>query len=281
MLKTRITLFKVLMIFIGVIMIIFSVGDALAVLKKDFGKLYDKGREDYEDGELVTGKVEYVIDVVAQLESSNTVYGIPVSKSVTPYYLCFVEHETEDAYGYFLLIHATDEDSIKAMKDLMFSPSSAKPIAMEFKTKIIPEEVMDYTLEYMVGDDFTEQDARDLLAPYMLEEADYGQMKLLPLIGLVITIIPIIMFIVSAKKNRAYKSSRTHYVNEAPTDPYNAPPVTANGTPAAPMRRYSADAYEAHTTPGGVPQQQNTPYENPNGSASGEMDSIDTSHLNL
>lgn len=281
MLKTRITLFKVLMIFIGVLMIIFSLGDAIAVWKKDYGKIYDKSKDDYIVDELVTGKIEFVVDAVAQLESSQTVYGIPVKKSVTPYYLCYVEYETEELWGYYIIVHATDEDSIKAMKDIMFSPSSAAPIAMEFKTRTVPDEVMDYTLEYMVGDELSEQDARMILAPLMLEEADFQQMKFLPLIGLIITIIPIIWIIVSRRKTVGYKSSRTHYVNEAPTDPYNTAPVAANGTPAAPMKRYSSGAYEAHTAPGGLPQQQETPYGGPEGYEPGEMDSIDTSNLNL
>ena len=286
----RITLFKVMLIIIGIIMMIFSMGDAVAVWKKDFGKIYDKGIHDYEEDELVTGKIEYVEGIVAEMESSQTIYGIPVKKSITPYYLCYVEHETDELWGYFIIVHATDEDSIKAMKDLMYSPSSNAPIGLEFKTGTIPDEVMDYTIQYMTGADLTEHEAKSLLAPLMLEEADYNNMKLMPLFGFIIALIPTLMFIFSWRKNRAYKSSRTHYVNEASADPYNTAPTTANGAQGA-MRRYSADAYEAHTTPGGVPQEtiqqpsgrryDPSAYSGGNTYEPGEMDSIDTSHLNL
>lgn len=291
--NVRLAVFKVALFVIGIIMMVTTFSDAKAIWKKDFGKIYDKGIHDYNEDELVTGKIEYVFDAVATLESSQTVYGIPVSKKTTPYYLCLIPYnEATDTEGYFLIVHVTNEDNIKAMDSLVRSTSyilesdgdvtsSTKPVALELKTRPIPEEVMDYTLEYMADGESSDAELKSMIAGYMLEETDYDSDKFLPLIGLIITLIPIIWIIVSRRKTVGYKSSRTHYVNEASTDPYNTAPVAANGTPAAPMKRYSSGAYEAHTAPGGLPQQQETPYGGPEGYEPGEMDSIDTSNLNL
>lgn len=282
MLRTRITVLKAALIIIGIVMIIFSVGDAKAVIQKDFGKIYDKGKDDYIVDELVTGKIEYVDGVVAEMESSQTVYGIPVRKSVTPYYLCEVEND--EGMGYFLIVHATDKDSIEKLNKMMYGSDGS--YGMEFKTVVIPEEVMDYTLEAFAEIGIADDVAKMNMANYMLEEADYGQMKLLPLFGLLLAVVPTLMFIFSWRKNRAYKSSRTHYVNAGGGDLYNTAPAT-NGEP---MKRYSAAAYEAHTTPGGVPQENLAPqgrrydpsaYSGGEGYEPGEMDSIDTTNLKL
>lgn len=290
----RSALIKVILFFVGIMIMFFSFGDAKAIWTNDIGKIYDKGMHDYDEGELVTGKMEYVFDVVAQLESSQTMYGIPVSKKITPYYLCGIPYnEATDKGGYFIIVHVTDKKSIEAMDELMRksnygeNPANGKPVALEYRTKFIPDEVMDYTMEYLVDDEFTEQDAKSMLAVYMLEETDYDSDKFMPLIGLIITLIPVIMIIVSRRKIAGYKSTRTHYVNEEPTDPYNTAPVTSDGTPAAPMKRYSSGAYEAHTAAGGLPQQttQNSydpsAYGGSDNYQPGEMDSIDTTNLKL
>ena len=80
LLSSRIAALKVAAFVIGVLMIIFSMGDAVRIWKKDFGKIYEKGRTDYAEDELITGKIEYVFGTVATLESTQTLYGIPVKK---------------------------------------------------------------------------------------------------------------------------------------------------------------------------------------------------------
>ena len=303
----RLALFKLLLVFIGIAMTVMSFGDAMAVWKKDIGKLYDKGRTEFNEDELVSGKIEYVLDPIAILVKQKTAYEIPVKKEKTPYYLCIVPgDEMAGIETYLLIVHATDKDTINSMDSLIFSTSFAldhlgedvksnkKPVALETKTRPIPAEVMDYALEYMRDGESTDEELKRLMADYMLEEVDYGTLKFEPLLGIVITLIPIIWIIISRRKAQAYKSSRTHYVNQGPADNYNTAPVPRAGASGQPMRRYSPDAYEAHTYAGGIsPQQGGQPmqqsgrrydpsaYGGSSGENLGEMDSIDTTNLKL
>lgn len=284
--SSRIAVFKIVAFFIGIFMMIFSMGDAIKIWKKDFGKIYDKGRTDYAEDELITGKIEYVVGTVATLESSQTVYGIPVKKELTPYYLCIIRNdEKTDAEDYCVLVHATNKDTIKAMDSLTIHTqfalahqgekvtSNSKPVALELKARPVPEEVMDYTMEYMKGSDMSESDIKKMFADYMLEERDFSTDKFMPLFGFIVALIPALMFIVSRKRAKAYKASRTHYVNQGPPVDYNTPPSNAGGEP---MRRYSAQAYETHSYPRGYGADSNNTQE-----TIGEMDSIDTSNLKL
>lgn len=281
----RIALLKVVAVIVGILMIVFSMGDAVKIWKKDFGKIYEKGRTDYSEDELITGKIEYVFGTVATLESTQTVYGIPVKKQLTPYYLCFVTPDKGDEY--FVIVHATDKDTIKTMDSLTIHTnfvfdhpeqkvtSNTDPVYLEVKARPVPEEVMGYTMEYMKTLELSENDIKKMFADYMLEEQDFSTAKFLPLIGLVIALIPILMFIVSKKRAKSFKNSRTHYVNQGPDEYYNTPPSNTGGEP---MRRYSAQAYEAHTYPGGYNSGDNASQGQ---ETNAEMDSIDTSNLKL
>ncbi|MBP5267331.1 MAG: hypothetical protein J6Z29_01945 [Ruminococcus sp.] len=286
LLSSRIAALKVAAFVIGVLMIIFSMGDAVRIWKKDFGKIYEKGRTDYAEDELITGKIEYVFGTVATLESTQTLYGIPVKKQLTPYYLCYITYdENKGKDEYCVLVHATNKDTIKTMDGLVIHTqfaldhagekvtSSTKPVALELKAKPIPDDVMDYTMKYLKGGETSEQEIKKMLADYMLEEQDFSTARFMPLFGFIIAAIPVLMFIVSRKRARAFKSSRTHYVNQGPPVDYNTPPSNAGGEP---MKRYSAQAYETHSYPRGYGADSNNTQE-----TIGEMDSIDTSNLKL
>ena len=267
----RLAGFKIILLVVGIAMIAMSMGDAVKIWKSDFAKLYDKSITGFNEDELVTGKIEYVIDPIATLESSQTVYGIPVSKKMTPYYLCLIPYnEKTGEDGYYIIVHATKDDTIK---------------------------VMDYALEYMNDGESSDAEIKSYIADMMLEEKDFGAAKWEPLLGLVITLIPIVWFIISKKRTQAYKNSRTHYVNQGPSDPYNTAPVPREGASGQPMRRYSPEAYNAHTYAGGISPEQGGVQQNGQQSAGrrydpsayggggdyqpGEMDSIDTSNLKL
>jgi hypothetical protein len=286
-LSSRIAILKVVAFFLGIFMMVFTMGDAVKIWKKDLGKIYDKGRTDYSEDELITGKIEYVFDVVATLESTETLYGIPIKKKLTPYYLCAVSNEKTGEDGYFVIVHAKNDDTIKGLKALITHTqfvfnhageevkSNVNPVALELKARPVPKEVMDYTMEYMKGSASSEKEIKAMFADYMLEEQDFSTAKFMPLFGFIIALIPLLMFIVSRKHAKAYKASRTHYVNQGPPVDYNTPPSNAGGEP---MKRYSAQAYETHTYPRG--------YSNDNNASQGqgtsaEMDSIDTSNLKL
>ncbi|WP_294490408.1 hypothetical protein [uncultured Ruminococcus sp.] len=306
----RLAVLKVVLLVAGIAMIAMSMGDAVKIWKKDFGKLYDKGINEFNEDELVTGKVEFVLDPIATLESSQTVYGIPVSKKMTPYYLCLIPYnEKTNKEGYYLIVHATNKDTINAMDSLVISTafalehsdqevqSNKKPVSLEAKTRTIPDEVMDYALEYMRDGESSDAEIKSYIADMMLEEKDYGSAKWEPLLGLVITLIPIVWFIISKKRTKSFKNSRTHYVNQGPSDLYNTPPVPREGASGQPMRRYSPDAYNAHTYAGGISPEQGGVQQNGQQPAGrrydpsayggsgdyqpGEMDSIDTSNLKL
>ncbi|SEK78222.1 DUF6709 family protein [Ruminococcus albus] len=283
--SSRIAVLKIVAFVIGILMMIFTMGDAIKIWKKDFGKIYEKGRTDYAQDELVTGKIEYVLGTVATLESTQTVYGIPVKKQLTPYYLCYITYdENKGKDEYCVLVHATNKDTIKTMDSLVIHTqfalehagekvtSSTEPVALELKAKPIPDDVMDYTVKYLQGGETSEQEIKKMLADYMLEEQDFSTARFMPLFGFIIAAIPVLMFIVSRKRARAFKNSRTHYVNQGPANNFSAPPSNAGGEP---MKRYSAQAYEAHTYPHGYNADNNQ--QEP----SAEMDSIDTSNLKL
>lgn len=285
LLSSRIAALKVAAFVIGVLMIIFSMGDAVKIWKKDFGKIYEKGRTDYAEDELITGKIEYVFGTVATLESTQTLYGIPVKKQLTPYYVCLIPYnEKTDTEGYYVLVHATNKDTIKLMDGRIIQTQFALehpdeeltggtgPVSLELKAKPIPDEVMDYTIKYMKNSETSEEEIKAMLADHMLEEQDFSTLKFLPLFGFIIAAIPLIMFIVSKKRAKAFKSSRTHYVDQGPHVDYNTPPSNAGGEP---MKRYSAQAYETHTYPRGYNA------DNDQQERSAEMDSIDTSDLKL
>ena len=284
-LNSRIAVLKIAAFVIGILMMIFTMGDAVKIWKKDFGKIYDKGRTDYAEDELVTGKIEYVLGTVATLESTQTVYGIPVKKQLTPYYLCYITYdENKGKDEYCVLVHATNKDTIKTMDSLVIHTqfalehagekvtSSTEPVALELKAKPIPDDVMDYTMKYLQDGETSEQEIKKLLADHMLEEQDFSTARFMPLFGFIIAAIPLLMFIVSRKRARAFKNSRTHYVNQGPANNFSAPPSNAGGEP---MKRYSAQAYEAHTYPRGYSADTNQ--QEP----SAAMDSIDTSNLKL
>ncbi|WP_024857597.1 hypothetical protein [Ruminococcus albus] len=286
LLSSRIAALKVAAFVIGVLMIIFSMGDAVRIWKKDFGKIYEKGRTDYAEDELITGKIEYVFGTVATLESTQTLYGIPVKKQLTPYYVCLIPYnEKTDTEGYYVLVHATNKDTIKLMDGRIIQTQFALehpdeeltggtgPVSLELKAKPIPDEVMDYTIKYMKNSETSEEEIKAMLADHMLEEQDFSTLKFLPLFGFIIAAIPLIMFIVSKKRAKAFKSSRTHYVDQGPPVDYNTPPSNAGGEP---MKRYSAQAYETHSYPRGYGADSNNTQE-----TIGEMDSIDTSNLKL
>ena len=289
LLSSRIAALKVAAFVIGVLMIIFSMGDAVRIWKKDFGKIYEKGRTDYAEDELITGKIEYIVGKVATLESSQTVYGIPVKKKLTPYYLCIIPNDKKTGKeSYYVLVHATNKDTINKMNALITPTrfvlehpgeevtSPHEPVALELKARPVPEEVMDFTKSYMnMGNaKMSDSDIKKTFADYMLEERDFSTDKFMPLFGIIVALIPALMFIVSRKRAKAYKASRTHYVNQGPPVDYNTPPSNAGGEP---MRRYSAQAYETHSYPRGY----NTDNNNNTQETIGEMDSIDTSNLKL
>ena len=276
----RLAVLKVVLLVAGIAMIAMSMGDAVKIWKNDFGKLYDKGINEFNEDELVTGKVEFVLDPIATLESSQTVYGIPVSKKMTPYYLCLIPYnEKTNKEGYYLIVHATNKDTINAMDSLVISTafalehsdqevqSNKKPVSLEAKTRTIPDEVMDYALEYMRDGESSDAEIKSY------------------------------WFIISKKRTKSFKNSRTHYVNQGPSDLYNTPPVPREGASGQPMRRYSPDAYNAHTYAGGISPEQGGMQQNGQQQAGrrydpsayggggdyqpGEMDSIDTSNLKL
>ena len=285
---SRILVFKIALVVIGVIMAVFTFKDAVAIWKNDIGKIYQKGIDDYEEGELVSGKIEYVLGAVATLESTQTVYGIPVSKERTPYYLCVVPYnEKTDTEAYLLLVHATDKDTINNMEKLIYHTeftlenpdmeitSSTEPCRIEGKTAVIPDDVMNYALEYL-GDEYKSKDDLDGTMPiYMLNEMNYSIARFYPLFGVLLAAAPIVLHMINKRRAHAYKSKRIPGTEQYNAPDFNSAPVDRDGNIAAPVRRYSSDSYAAHTRYRGQTGEETSDYRE------GEMDSIDTTNLRL
>ena len=256
--KTGTKIYLVLLI-IGLAMIITSVMDALTLFKEGSRNISNLEMEDYADGDMVTGKVELVLDVVATLETSDTIYGIPYHKSETPYYLIWVhtDHDYGETYGYFMLLHAKKESTIKTLDNIMDDTynfmtdetgnyvMNTKGLVVDTKCVSTPKEVRDYTKEYF-DEVFPGYDDRCVM-DVTLEQTDYGRTKMLPFLGLAVMVIPTIIFIASKKKTQTYKNSRTTYVNEGPSteslmSEYGSAPAAGGG------RRYNPDAYAGSTS---------------------------------
>ena len=266
-------LIYVLVVIVGIMLTMVSFTDALAIFKNDIGKLSTKSINDLEEDQLLRGQVEYVITPVAELESTRTVNGIPVSKSVTPYYLVYVNETKkmpDGGYGFYCVMHITDKKTIKKMDNLIFhtatvfkaqeqgstiTSSTVKPVGLEFKTLKMPDEVQDYTYESDWFEGMSRSEIRACTADLMLEQKDFSTLKYEPFMGIGLILIATIVFILAKPR---YKTKRTHYVNEGPSDQelmdkYNAPPTpytnntqgNISGTSAP--RRYNPAQYEQNS----------------------------------
>ncbi len=279
--SARAVIIYIFALIMGIMLTMVSFEDSVNIFKKNISKLSTKTMNDVSLDELLTGKVEYVIQPVAELETTRTINGIPVKKERTPYYLVYVNEDKkmpDGDYGFFVIIHATDKDTIEKMDSLMLhtqnyldavssggsiTSSTVKPQSLEFKALAIPDEVMEYTYECEWFEGISQKEIDSMTCDMMLEEKNFDTLKYEPFMGIGVILLATLIFI--ATKPR-YKTKRTHYVNEYPSDKelidkFNAPPTPYNGStnPNA-ARRYNPASYEQD-------------------SASAEMDSIDTSDI--
>lgn len=242
----------IVMLIVGIVMIITSVGDSIRLFKDGSDLLSSRKLGEIEQGEMMTGNMEYVFDTIATLESSNTIYGIPVSKKTTPYYLVYVDRKDE---GFYILVHATTDESIKTMDNIMHDTQNllmdetgyyvmnTKGLSMDTKAIHTPDKVKEYLYEYFADADYSRSDVDALIdAEITLEQIDYDRTKVLPFIGVGVVVLPTIIFLASRNKAKKYKSSRTTYVNEGPStealmNEYNNAPQGYGG------RRYNPESY--------------------------------------
>jgi len=258
----------IVVLILGLFMVISSAGDAITLFKDGTVNLGSKKISEYSEGEMVHGKVEYVFDTIATLETSKTVYGVPYSKSQTPYYLVYVNYDEDMANGHYVLMHITDKDAITKMDNLMIQTqnllmsdsdnpiiSNVKPIALNTKTVKVPGEVKEYLYEYFEEGGISKAECDEMVADCVLEQCDYKQAKIFPLIGLGIMIISTIIFFAGRKG----KKSKKTYVNEFPPAGF----VPQNG------------GYQ-NTSANGNAQ---NPYYQDNSGTSGQMDEINTDDI--
>lgn len=287
--KTRIIVFLVGLIILGGIMTVSGTKNAATIWKKDFATL-DKGIGDYREGELIKGEIEYVLDPIATLETTHTVYGVPTKKEQTPYFMCIIP-QTEAEDSYFIIVHATNKDDISALRSLYGSTISAmgisdvefehtsKPVKMDLISKSIPPEVQTYAEQYLTEAGYTTAEIGNIMADLMLEQAYFDNMKYNPFIGLALMVVPGALLIFLWKRSKG----RTVYVG-ADRMQNSAPGQMTNG--AAPGR-YDPSAYgqtqgsETPVQPTGAPTRRYDPsaYTKGTGYTEGQMDSIDTTHL--
>ncbi|MDO4944940.1 MAG: hypothetical protein Q4E74_07045 [Ruminococcus sp.] len=257
----------IVVLIIGLFMVISSAGDAITLFTKDAVNLNGKEISEFYEGEMVQGKAEYVWDTIATLETSRTVYGIPVSKSSTPYYLVYVNFDADTSNGYYVLMHITDKETITGMDSLMMETerllmsdgestmiNNIKPIGLNTKTVKIPGEVKEYLYRYFEEGGMTKAECDELVADCVLEQCDYTQAKILPLIGLGLMLISTLIFFAGRKG----KKSKTTYVNEFPSGGF----VPQNGN--------------AQNTSDSTAQ---NPYYSDNSGTSGQMDEINTDDI--
>lgn len=261
----------IVVLILGLFMVISSAGDAITLFKDGTVNLSTKKLSEYSEGEMVHGKVEYVIDTIATLETSKTIYGIPYSKSQTPYYLAYVmnyDEEKDRMHNHYVLMHITDKDDIIKMNKLMTQTQdmlmsdrdnpiigSVNPIALETKTVKMPDEVKEYLYDYFEEGGISKADCEKLVADCVLEQCDYKQAKIFPLIGLGIMVISTIIFFAGRKGKKSQKT----YVNEFPPAGF----VPQNG------------GYQ-NTAANGNAQ---NPYYQDNSGTSGQMDEINTDNI--
>ena len=215
----------IVVMLIGLFMTISSAGDAVTLLTKDTVNVSSKKISKYYEGEMVHGKMEFIYDTIATLETTQTVYGIPTSKKTTPYYLVYVDSGKDGEDGHYVLVHITDKDTITHMDNLMHQTQSilmsdnpelvyenVKPIAVNTKTVKIPKEVKEYLYQYFEESGMTRADCDEMVADCVLEQTDYTKAKILPFIGLGLMVLATLIFI----PTKIRKKPKTTYVNEFP-----------------------------------------------------------------
>lgn len=239
----------IVVMILGLCMTLLSAGDAITLFTKENQNISSKKITDFNDGEMVYGNVEYVFDVVATMETQHTIYGIPYKTDNTPFYLVYVNYDSEGANGFYVIFHATNENTISAMDNLMNATqnlilygdeASTSPLSINTKTKAMQSEVKEYLYEYFEEGDMSKEECDEItVTSLMLEELNYTQAKLLPLIGIGIMVIATIIFIVL----KVHKKSNTTYVNEIPSSSQlnnynNSVPIPTDSKPA---KRYYTD----------------------------------------
>lgn len=295
----------VVALFIGIVMLFESFGDSMKIFKNDIENISGKEKSSYEIGQLVNGKVSLIDGEVAEKEYKRTVYGVPVSTQVTPYYAVYVNYD-EDTWenGYYVIVHATKKASIerlekldREMRNLYNNPNyvpDLTPYMMEFKVVGMSDDLETYVNQFF--SDYTQEEKdRYLVKSVVLEETDYNTRKLSPFGGAAVIIISVVVFILTGKGGKRF--ARTHYVNEAPAIDRLKQQYGEAPSNTAPVKRYSDSAYGntnymPSSTPTGqnyysqqpqqVPYSQQNPYanqQNPHDQTSGSMDSIDTNDI--
>ena len=215
----------IVVMIIGLFMTISSAKDAITLLKDDPADLNDKKISGYNEGEMVEGNMRFAFDIIAKLETSRTVYGIPVNKTETPYYLVYSSDSSQSENGHYVVMHLTDKNSMVRLHSLMVYTKNllakgdaekfyknTEPYMVKTKTVEMPKEVKEYLYQYFEESGMTKAECDEMVADCVLEEIDYSQTKVLPFIGLGLMLVASLIFV----PTRIKKKPKTTYVNEFP-----------------------------------------------------------------
>lgn len=212
--------FCIFLILVGLIMTVTSVGDAYRLMFKDTKDLKTKTLDNFTKNEMVDGKVQYVFDEVATLESTKTMYGVPYSKEKTPYYLVMITDKDDIVQGY-VVMHITNKDDISKFKNLVNSTLNLMddpnvvmpdPVSVQTKTTEMPDDLKKIVYDYFEEGGMTKAECDELVADCVLEQNNYKTSKIMPLIGIGIMVLGVVIIIAVKASGKGKKV----YVNEIP-----------------------------------------------------------------
>ena len=232
----RIVSVYIVAMLIGLFMVITSIGDCMNLVKNEPAEFSTKTLENFKEGEMVEGNVQYVFDVVATLETSKTMYGVPYHKEETPYYLVMVTDKDDIIQGY-VVMHITNKNNItqfdklslstyKLMTDENYNGDLPDPVKVQTKTQEMPKDLKKCVYDYFADGGMSKSECDELVSNYVLEQKNFETLKKMPIYGAAIMIVSTVIFLIIlfAVKGRKKKV----YVNEIPN--FNAANPDFNAT---------------------------------------------------
>ncbi len=213
---------SLLVVLIGLILTVLSVSDTYALMFRH-EELLDKTYKEFEKGEMISGKIDYVVGRVETGEMKKTIYGIPYSKAESVYYLIVLN-------GGYVVIESDEgisklDEIYDATQDMLAGKITEMPVsAYEIETKAVEvtsdEEAMLDTYFLSKGDPSDPEMISGenwQASMYVLHETSYAKIIVQISVALGIFVIGCVMLYIFNKRKPI--EGETVYVNEFPDLP--------------------------------------------------------------
>lgn len=214
----KITKVLIALMVVGVILTAVGVKDALPLWKGDIDEVEGKSVSDYEVGDLTEGKIKYTLEIVAELETYETRFGVKTNSKITPYYLV----QLEDGYA---IVHGNNKDFIDKMKKNLdettkYSYDSSKypkpkPVKISTRAEEMPDELRKCLYDHFEKAGISNKGCDEMVANCVLQQIYFNNIKTTSIIGAVLIIVPlIVLIIIKLKKHSEFKSWQKKQLQE-------------------------------------------------------------------